>query len=37
LLIGGGFLFFLVVEAEKAVIRSSASLRRSVCALEAGT
>src|SRR5215831_6289854 len=36
-LIGGGFLFFLVVEAEKAVIRSSDSLRRSVCALEAGT
>ncbi len=36
-LIGGGFLFFLVVEAEKAVIRSNNSLRRSVCALEAGT
>jgi magnesium-transporting ATPase (P-type) len=36
-LIGGGFVFFLVVEAEKAVIRSSDSLRRSVCALEAGT
>jgi magnesium-transporting ATPase (P-type) len=33
----GGLAFFLVVEAEKLVIRSSASLRSSVTAVEAGT
>ncbi|MFO1153740.1 MAG: HAD-IC family P-type ATPase [Rhodospirillales bacterium] len=33
----GGLVFFLVVELEKMVIRSSASLRRSVTAVEAGT
>jgi magnesium-transporting ATPase (P-type) len=32
----GGLVFFLVVEAEKLVIRSSGSLRRSVTAVEAG-
>lgn len=31
-----GFLFFLVVEAEKLVIRSSGFLRRAVTAVEAG-
>ena len=36
-LISGGLLFFLVVEAEKLVIRSTESLRRTVCAVEAGT
>ena len=36
-LISGGLLFFLVVEAEKLVIRSTKSLRRTVCAVEAGT
>jgi magnesium-transporting ATPase (P-type) len=33
----GGLLFFLVVEAEKLIIRSSGSLRRMVTAVEAGT
>jgi magnesium-transporting ATPase (P-type) len=33
----GGLLFFLVVEVEKVIIRSSASLRRAVTAAEAGT
>jgi magnesium-transporting ATPase (P-type) len=32
----GGLVFFLVVEAEKLIIRSSPSLRRSVTAVEAG-
>jgi magnesium-transporting ATPase (P-type) len=32
----GGFVFFLVVEAEKMIIRSSASLRSAVTAVEAG-
>jgi magnesium-transporting ATPase (P-type) len=36
-LVAGGFAFFLVVEAEKLVIRSSGSLRRAVTAVEAGT
>ena len=36
-LIAGGLIFFLVVEAEKLVIRSSASLRSAVTAVEAGT
>jgi magnesium-transporting ATPase (P-type) len=36
-LIAGGLVFFLVVEAEKLVIRSSEHLRRSVTAVEAGT
>jgi calcium-translocating P-type ATPase len=31
-----GFVFFLIVEAEKMIIRSSASLRRAVTAAEAG-
>jgi hypothetical protein len=31
-----GLVFFLVVEAEKLVIRSSGSLRRAVTAVEAG-
>jgi magnesium-transporting ATPase (P-type) len=35
-LFGGGLVFFLVVETEKFVIRSSASLRRAVTAVEAG-
>ena len=42
--VGGGFwglliglIFFLVVETEKLVIRSSDSLRRTVTAVEAGT
>jgi calcium-translocating P-type ATPase len=35
-LLVGGLVFFLVVEAEKFVIRSSASLRRAVTAAEAG-
>ena len=34
---GGGLVFFLVVEAEKFIIRSSDSLRRAVTAVEAGT
>jgi len=33
----GGFVFFLVVELEKLIIRSSASLRGAVTAVEAGT
>ena len=33
----GGLVFFLVVEAEKLIIRSSGSLHRAVTALEAGT
>ena len=33
----GGLLFFLVVEGEKLIIRSSASLRSRVTAIEAGT
>jgi hypothetical protein len=32
----GGLVFFLVVEAEKLIIRSSGSLRRAVAAVEAG-
>jgi hypothetical protein len=32
----GGFVFFLVVEAEKMIIRSSGSLRSAVTAVEAG-
>jgi magnesium-transporting ATPase (P-type) len=36
-LIAGGLVFFLVVEAEKLIIRSSAPLRRAVTAVEAGT
>ena len=32
----GGLVFFLVVEAEKLIIRSSGSLRRAVTAVEAG-
>jgi magnesium-transporting ATPase (P-type) len=35
-LFAGGLVFFLVVEAEKFVIRSSESLRKSVTAVEAG-
>ncbi len=35
-LLAGGLLFFLVVEAEKLVIRSSSSLRKLVVAMEAG-
>jgi len=35
-LVLGGLVFFLVVEAEKLVIRSSGSLRRAVTAVEAG-
>jgi magnesium-transporting ATPase (P-type) len=36
-LLAGGLLFFLVVELEKVVIRSSASLRKTVTAVETGT
>lgn len=36
-LLAGGLLFFLVVEAEKLVIRSSRLLRKAVTAVEAGT
>ena len=36
-LLAGGLVFFLVVEAEKLVIRSSESLRAAVTAVEAGT
>ena len=36
-LIGGGFVFFLVVELEKFIIRSNASLKSAVTAVEAGT
>ena len=35
-LLAGGLVFFLVVEAEKFVIRSTASLRRTITAVEAG-
>ena len=35
-LLAGGLVFFLVVEAEKFVIRSMASLRRTITAVEAG-
>jgi magnesium-transporting ATPase (P-type) len=35
-LLAGGLLFFLVVEAEKFVIRSSSALRKTVTAVEAG-
>jgi magnesium-transporting ATPase (P-type) len=36
-LLAGGVVFFLVVEAEKLVIRSSSSLRRAITSVEAGT
>ena len=36
-LLAGGLLFFVLVEAEKLVIRSSDALRKTVTALEAGT
>ncbi|PWT78779.1 MAG: carbonate dehydratase, partial [Acidobacteria bacterium] len=36
-LFAGGLVFFLVVELEKLIIRSSASLRRTVTAVEAGS
>ena len=36
-LLAGGVVFFLIVETEKFVIRSSASLRRAVTTVEAGT
>ena len=36
-LIAGGFVFFLVVELEKFIIRSSSGLKRMVTAVEAGT
>jgi magnesium-transporting ATPase (P-type) len=36
-LLAGGLVFFLVVEAEKFIIRSSESLRTAVTAVEAGT
>ncbi len=36
-LLAGGLVFFLVVETEKFVIRSSAALRRTVTTVEAGT
>ncbi len=36
-LIAGGFAFFLVVELEKFIIRSSSGLKRMVTAVEAGT
>jgi magnesium-transporting ATPase (P-type) len=36
-LLAGGLVFFLVVEAEKVIIRSSSSLRAAVTAVEAGT
>jgi magnesium-transporting ATPase (P-type) len=35
-LFAGGLVFFLIVEAEKLIIRSSESLRRSITAVEAG-
>ena len=35
-LFAGGLVFFLLVEAEKLIIRSSGSLRRAVTAVEAG-
>jgi hypothetical protein len=36
-LLAGGLVFFLVVETEKFVIRSSDSLRSAITAVEAGT
>jgi hypothetical protein len=36
-LLAGGLLFFVVVEVEKLVIRSSDALRKTVTAVEAGT
>jgi magnesium-transporting ATPase (P-type) len=36
-LFAGGLVFFLIVEAEKFVVRSSGALRRAVTAAEAGT
>jgi magnesium-transporting ATPase (P-type) len=36
-LMAAGFVFFFVIEAEKMIIRSSASLRSAVTAVEAGT
>jgi magnesium-transporting ATPase (P-type) len=36
-LLAGGLVFFLAVEAEKFVIRSSGSLRKAITAVEAGT
>jgi len=33
----GGLIFFLIVEMEKLIIRSTGSLRRMVSAVEAGT
>jgi len=36
-LLAGGLLFFVIVEAEKLVIRSSDALRKTVTAVEAGT
>ncbi|MGA9549438.1 MAG: cation transporting ATPase C-terminal domain-containing protein, partial [Rhodomicrobium sp.] len=36
-LLAGGLVFFLAVEAEKLIIRSSESLRTAVTAVEAGT
>ena len=36
-LVAGGFVFFLVVELEKLIIRSNASLKSAVTAVEAGT
>jgi magnesium-transporting ATPase (P-type) len=36
-LIAGGFVFFLVVELEKLIIRSNASLKSAVTSVEAGT
>jgi hypothetical protein len=35
-LLAGGVVFFLVVETEKFIIRSSRSLRRAITATEAG-
>jgi hypothetical protein len=35
-LLAGGLLFFLVVETEKLIIRSSGSLRKLVVAVETG-
>jgi len=35
-LLAGGLVFFLIVEAEKLIIRSSGSLRKVVVAAEAG-
>jgi len=37
LLLGGGVVFFLIVEMEKFIIRSSGALRKAVTAVEAGT